>query len=318
MKKQKHIVTVGGGTGTFTLLRGLKKYPVRLTAVVSMADDGGSTGALRDQYGVLPPGDIRRALVALSESSRGLRELFAFRFSKGDFHNHTFGNLFLAALEKITGSFSEAIDEASRILNVRGEVVPVTLDNVRLSARLADGHIIRGEHNIDVPKKGFSGAPIKEVWLSPKAKINPKAAKALRSADIIIIGPGDMYTSIIPNLLVSGVSQAIRRSKAKKVYVGSLMTKFGETHSFSAPDFISEIERYVGEGTLDVAVFNKKRPSPTALRRYAAKRSKFVDPSALSRSSKKPRVLLADLLKEENFLVRHDEKKLARLLVSLL
>jgi uncharacterized cofD-like protein len=300
------------------LLRGLKKHPVRLTAIVSMADDGGSTGALRDQYGALPAGDIRRALVALSESSKTLRELFAFRFSKGDLHNHSFGNIFLAALEKITGNFSKSVDEASRILNVHGDVVPVTLGNVRLVARLANGHIIRGEHNIDVPKKGFSGAPIKDIWLSPAAKINPKAVSAIRSADMIVIGPGDMYTSIIPNFLVSGVPQALWRCRAKKVYVGSLMTKFGETHSFEAQDFISEVERYAGKGALDVVIFNKKRPSPAALRRYAAKRSKFVNPSALPKFAKKPRIILANLLKEENFLVRHDEKKLARFLLSLL
>src|SRR3989344_297873 len=250
LKKRPHFVVMGGGTGTFTVLSALKAYDVQLSAIVSMADDGGSTGILRDQYGVLPPGDVRRALVALSEASVELRELFNYRFSSGDFAGHSFGNLFLSTLEKIQGNFGSAVEEASRILNVKGNVIPVTLGNVRLYARLQDGTTLSGETNIDIPKRGRSRAPIDTVWLRPKAKINPHAEKAIMDADVVVIGPGDIYTSIIPNLLVSGVPKALQQSKARKVYVCNLMTKFGETQNFTAMNFLDAIERYLGKDIL--------------------------------------------------------------------
>lgn len=314
-KKLKHFVVIGGGTGTFTVLSALKKHPVYLSAIISMADDGGSTGILRDQYGVLPPGDVRRALVALSEDSGALRKLFNFRFKNGDFGGHSFGNLFLSALEKIKGNFAEAVEEVSKILNVKGGVIPVTLDNVRLCARLRDGTIIKGETNIDIPG-GRSLSPIEEVWLSPEAQINPSARKAISDADVIVIGPGDLYTSIIPNLLVRGMPEAISASKAKKVYICNLMTKSGETQNFVSKDFVREIEHYLKTGVLDTIVFNKKKPLKRILEQYAKEKSEFVEISQSSSIKNQPHFILADLIGRET-LVRHDPKKLAQILLKL-
>ncbi len=312
--KNKNIVVIGGGTGTFTVLSGLKAYPVNLTAVVSMADDGGSTGLLRDEYGVLPPGDVRRALIALSGSSDILRNLFTYRFPSGSLKGHSFGNLFLTALEKTTGSFSEALTEASRILNIQGEVVPVTLDNVRLIAQLSDGKVVKGEKNIDVPKS-FKRASIAGVWLEPKGKINPRVKEILNRADLIVIGPGDLYTSIVPNLLVRDVAQAIRKSKARKIYVGSLMTKFGETHGFGPQDFIKAIEKYLGRGVLDIVIFNSRRPKPRLLKKYSKERAEFVDVKNL-KLSKGPKILKIDVLDGDKF-IRHNADKLAKVILSL-
>jgi len=313
-KKIKNIVVIGGGTGTFAVLSALKQYPVDLTAVVSMADDGGSTGILRDQYGVLPPGDARRALVALSPSPV-LRDLFNYRFANGDLEGHSFGNLFLSALEKIHGNFALAVSEAGRVLNIKGTVLPVTLDNVRLVARLANGKLIRGETNIDISRERARAA-ISHLWLEPKAMLNPAASEALQKADLIIIGPGDLYTSIIPNLLVAGMSEDLRQSKAKKVYVCNVMTKYGETHGYKAEDFVCAIERYLGNGILDYALFNKTRPARAILAQYKKKRAELV---ALPRAmrTKKPKYIIADLLDGGN-LVRHSsDKKFAKILLSL-
>ncbi len=315
-KKQKLFVVIGGGTGTFTVLNALKKYPVKLSAVVSMADDGGSTGVLRDQYGVLPPGDVRRALVALSKEDFMMRKLFEYRFQNGDFAGHNMGNLFLSALEKLTGNFARAVEEASKILNVKGKVIPVTTDNVRLHAELYDGTIIKGETNIDIPKSKIKRSPIKKVWLEPGGFIYKIAQETILSADVIIIGPGDLYTSLIPNLLVSGVCEAIKKSKAKKIYICNLMTKFGETDNFSANKFVKEIENYIGKNVLDYVVFNTKKPTSKILLEYKKEGSEFVDFSQMVYSKIKPKYILSDILNTRKF-VRHDPKKLAQVVFSL-
>jgi len=311
---------MGGGTGTFVVLSALKNYPVELTAIVSMADDGGSTGMLRDQYGVLPPGDARRALVALSESSETLRELFNYRFQKGSLAGHSFGNIFLSALEQLKGNFGAAVEEASQVLNVKGRVLPVTLSNVRLFAELADGKILKGETNIDIPRTKIR-AKIKKVWLSPGAKINSEAREAIARADLIVIGPGDLYTSLIPNLLVRGAPEAIKKSKAKKVFVCNLMTKFGETHGFRAEDFIEEIEKYLGKNVLDYAVFNNKKPHPKTLARYKKEGAEFIEPPNvrnLVSDKVKPKYILADLLDDGPFIRHNPRQKLAKVLTGLL
>src|SRR3989344_1601469 len=318
--QKKKVVVMGGGTGTFVVLSALKNYPVELTAIVSMADDGGSTGMLRDQYGVLPPGDARRALVALSESSETLRELFNYRFQKGSLAGHSFGNIFLSALEQLKGNFGAAVEEASRVLNVKGRVLPVTLSNVRLFAELADGKIVKGETNIDIPRTK-ARAKIKKVWLSPGAKINPEAREAIARADLIVIGPGDLYTSLIPNLLVRGAPEAIKKSKAKKVFVCNLMTKFGETHGFRAEDFVEEIEKYLGKNVLDFAVFNNKKPANAILAKYKKEKAEFIEPPNVRNlvlDKVKPKYILADLLDEGPFIRHNPRQKLAKVLVSLL
>lgn len=302
------------------VLSALKGYPLDLTAIVSMADDGGSTGILRDQYGVLPPGDVRRALVALSQESETLRKLFNYRFESGGLAGYSFGNIFLSALEKIKGDFASAVLEASRVLNVRGRVLPVTLDNVRLNAKLSDGKIIKGETNIDIPKTKLR-AKIEKVWLSPSAKINAAAKNAILEADLVIIGPGDLYTSLIPNLLVKGVPEALKKSKAKKVYVCNLMTKFGETHDFKAEDFIGEIEKYLGHGGLDYAVFNNRKPHAKVLKRYKKEKAEFIDPPIVRSSvsnNNSSKYIFADLLDDGPFIRHNPRQKLAKVLISLL
>lgn len=316
-RKRKRIVTIGGGTGSFAVLTALRDYPVRLSAIVSMADDGGSTGVLRDQYGVLPPGDVRRALVALSRSRETLRDLFNYRFRGGDLRGHSFGNLFLTALEKTTGSFSRALKEAGQILNICGDVIPVTLERARLTARLHDGTILHGETNIDIPKER-GRAPIEKVWLTPHVRLNPRAREALAAADAVVIGPGDLYTSIIPNLLVSGMSVAIRRAKAKKIYLANMMTKRGETDGFTAADFVREVERYLGHGVLDYVVINSRRPRPEVLRRYRLKGAAFVSPEVIVARGGRPRYVVRDLLSREGTLVRYDQKKLAQAILALI
>lgn len=312
----KTIVTVGGGTGSFIVVSALKNYPVRLKAIVSMADDGGSTGALRDQYGVLPPGDVRRALVALSGSSDTLRELFNYRFTSGGLAGHSFGNIFLTALEKLTGDFRSGLREASRILNIRGEVIPVTTDNVRLHARLADGRRIRGETNIDISPKRRS--PIADIWLEPAARINPAARAAIGEADLIVIGPGDIYSSIIPNLLVRGMPEAIRAARAKTVFITNIMTKRGETDGFSAENFFQTVERYLGGRRFDYIFFNTGKPPPRLLRRYQRRGSEFVQPPIRRHTAGKPRYILADFLDRGPFLRHGPRAKLARAIASLL
>jgi len=263
--KDKKIVVIGGGTGTYTVLSALRGRPVYLSAIVSMSDDGGSTGVLREEFGILPTGDVRRAIVALSKHpDELLAKLFNYRFREGSsaqaggLNGHNFGNLIITALERICGDFEKAIAEASRLLAVEnGEVIPVTLSNVQLLAELENGSTIKGETNIDIPKHDGELA-INKVWLEPSAKANPRALKALRQADLIVMGPGDLYTSVLPNLLVKGVSEAIVQSKAKKVFICNLMTKYGETHGFVAKDFIEALENYLGEGVLDGIILNNQ------------------------------------------------------------
>lgn len=313
-----NIVTIGGGTGSFTVLSALKGHPgVNLTAIITMSDDGGSTGILRDQYGVLPPGDVRRALVALSEESQVMRDLFNYRFKEGGLNGHSFGNLFIAALQKVTGNFSSALQEASRILNVEGEVAPVTLDDVRLCARLANGSIVRGETNIDIPREK-NRSPITEAWLEPDARINPSLRRILHAADLIVIGPGDLYTSIIPNFLVKGVREEIKKSKAKKVLLCNLMTKRGETDHFTAKEFLAATERYLGTGVLDYAVFNNRKPPERLVRKYKREGAEFVDITTLPKPQGKLRYVFADIIDTEKFVRHGPPRKIAKTLLSLI
>lgn len=314
--QQKRVVVIGGGTGTYTVLSGLKKYDdVHPTAIVSMADDGGSTGVLRDELGVLPPGDVRRSLVALSESEKTLRDLFNYRFRTGKLEGHSFGNLFLAALEGVLGRFDHAVEHAAKILRVRGSVIPVTLDDVRLSARLEDGTIVRGETNIDIPKHDGS-LRIEEVFLKPQARAYRKAREAIAEADRIVIGPGDLFTSVIPNLLVSGIREAIRGSSAKKVYIVNVMTKFGETHDFQVQDFVAAVEKYLGNGVLDYVLYNTARPSPERLKKYAAERAEFVawDDAWMK---KHPAAFVGGNFLRDAGLIRHHPDRLAKAILDI-
>ena len=273
---ESKIAVIGGGTGSFTLLSALKDHTSQLAAIVNMVDDGGSTGVLRDELGALPPGDVRQCLVALSESPK-IRELFNYRFDGGTFEGHSFGNLFITVLEKTTGSFAEAIDTASEILRVKGTVIPATLDDVRLQMQWPgkESLTLRGERVIDAEHFKLDPRRAKLV-LDPEPKVNPMAIKAIEQADLVVIAPGDLYTSLGPLLAIEGVGDALRRTKAKVVYVCNLVTKVGQTSGFKVSDHAAEIERLGGGGFLDAVLYNNQIPSDRVLERYAKEKAYIV------------------------------------------
>lgn len=327
--RNKKIVTIGGGTGSFMLLSGLRNYPAELTAIVSMTDDGGSTGVLRDELGVLPPGDVRQCLVALSDSSRELRELMNYRFVSGGLKGHSFGNLLLSALEKINGSFSLGVAEAAKILNVKGEVIPVTNANTQLCMELKDGSVLKGEQKITL-SQSLQQIGIRKNYLAPRAKANPLALKRIREADFIVIGPGNHYSSVVPNLLVTGVAEAIRRSKAKVIYNCNLINKPWHTENYSLDDYAEEIESYLGGRRLDFVTFNSRVPDKKLIKRYAESRELLVklDPAARKRrsyqvveadllSDRRPRYSRADRIAAGRSFIRHDGDKLAKLIMFI-
>ncbi len=251
------IVCIGGGTGTFVVLKGLKNHSVNLTAVVTMSDSGGSNKRIRDEFGLLPTSDIRQCLVALSDESGGvglMRQLFMYRFEKGEgLKGMTFGNLFMAALTDITGNQREAILQTRKVLKIKGTVLPVSYTATNLFAEYEDGTVVNEEHFIDEPEHDGM-LKITKVYLQPEAEANPDALKAILDADLIILGPGDLYTSLVPNLLVKGIPEAIEKSKAKKIYITNLMTKYGQTYGFSAADHVAVINKFIGNSLTGVVV----------------------------------------------------------------
>lgn len=313
----KKIVVIGGGTGLYTVLQGLKEYNCDITAVVTMADDGGSSGRLRDEFGHLPPGDVRRCLVALSTENRVLRSLFEYRFDKGHgLNGHSFGNLFLTALAEITGSMEQAISEAAKLLNIKGRVMPATTDDVRLCAELEDGTLIRGETNIDV-RKVKPELRIRRVFLTPEATVYPPAAEAIRNAHILVIGPGDLYSSLIPNLLVRGVPEAVRECRGVRIYVCNLMTKHGETDGFAASDFVAGVSAYLGgPGILDYMVVNSGSFPSALLEKYALEQAYPVYLDLERCKSMVPKIVPGDLVSKGS-LVRHDSHTLAWLIIQV-
>ncbi len=326
----KKVVTIGGGTGSFTLLSGLKKYPIELSAIVSMADDGGSTGILRDELGVLPPGDVRQCLVALSDSSEMLRRLMNYRFENGGLSGHSFGNLFLSALEKITGDFTSGVAEAAKILNVRGEVIPVTKTDTNLKMELRSGHILSGEHEINTDVE-VGAIGIKRVFLAPSARANPRAIQKILEADLIIIGPGNHYCSIIPNLLVRGIPAAIRKSKATVVYNCNLINKRGHTDGFTLEKHVDEIHRFLGGGRIDFVTFNTKKPPRALLARYSRENGGLITFTNDKNAERRYRVLQSDFLSRHmtrvdaadkigktRAFIRHDAEKLGKALMMIL
>lgn len=322
------VVTIGGGTGSYTSLRGLKKYPIHLSAIVNMIDDGGSSGRLRDELGVLPPGDVRQCLVALAESSRLLRDLFSYRFEVGELKGHSFGNIFLSTLEKQTGSMKKAISEVGKILNIKGKVVPVTFDKKsKLCVDLADGSTIEGETHIDEVEKMEKRAEIVRAYLKPGAKLNEDAKTAIKHADCIVIGPGDLFTSILPNILVKGMPLALKKSKAKKIYVLNLMTKVGQTTTFKASDHIKALEKYLGKGVLDYVLVNDRKPKKNVLSWYRKYEEHPVEDDLNEKYKFKiiRKDLVKDVIIEQNpvdtrrrSIIRHDSAKLAASIISLI
>ncbi|MBS3904312.1 MAG: YvcK family protein [Simkania sp.] len=315
----KKIVVIGGGTGNFAVLRGLKNYEVDLSAIVSMADDGGSTGILRDELGVLPPGDVRQCLVALSDSSRLMRSLMNYRFENGGLEGHSFGNLLLSALEKVTGSFEKAVEEAGKILNIKGKVIPVTTHQVRLRMVLSNRKILEGEKEIYLSQEIDLG--YKSIFLEPYPKANPQAIHEIRNADLVVLGPGGLHTSLIPNLLVEGLIDALRDSQAKKTFVVNLMNRRGQTTGYRVSDYLREINRFIGHDIFDYVLVNDQKPPQHLIEVYAE------EGDLVENDIEESRILSAPLLGElkelpakdfiKRSLIRHDPRKLAQELMKI-
>ena len=264
MRTKIKVVTIGGGTGLSVLLRGLKKYPLEITAVVTVADDGGSSGKIRSDMNIPSPGDIRNVIAALSDVESYLEKMFQYRFDSGEVKGHPVGNLMIAAMTDIHGDFSTAVKVMSRILNVRGTVLPTTNDIATLNAVLSDGEIIRGESSITK-----AGGVIDHVYITPsRVKPNEDVLKAIEEADYIIMGPGSLYTSIIPNLVISKVSEKIRESNAKKIYVCNVMTQHGETDNYTVSDHIVAINKHVEENIFDLVIANSREFDDSILSKY--------------------------------------------------
>jgi len=320
------IVALGGGTGLSTLLRGLKEHVVRgtdrnasaerpirdLAAIVTVTDDGGSSGRLRRENRILPPGDIRNCMVALSKDEALLGRLFQYRFHAGrGLVGHNFGNLFLAALTHVTGDFTEAIRVTSRVLAIRGRIFPSTLSNVHLVGRLENGRAVHGETNITA-----SRSPIKKIKLSPRrVRPLPKAVEAIRDADLILLGPGSLYTSILPNLLIPEIAKAIARSRAPRVYIANLMTQPGETAGYGLADHLRAIQKHVPRRVIDCVVANRQAVSPEVARRYRAEGAEPVAVDLAELEKLGYRVILDNLL-EEDGVIRHNTRRLSRLLLD--
>ena len=320
------VVALGGGTGLSALLRGLKEHVVRrrdrrptakrpiadLAAIVTVTDDGGSSGRLRRENRILPPGDIRNCMVALSKDEALLSRLFQYRFHAGrGLRGHNFGNLFLAALTHVTGDFAEAVRVSSKVLAVRGRIFPSTISNVHLVATLANGRRVQGETRISRSK-----VPIRKIELNPR-RVRPlsTAIEAIQQADVIFMGPGSLYTSVIPNLLIPEIAHAVAHSKAPRVYIANLMTQPGETTQYVLSDHLRAIKEHVRGRVIDAVVANRKSISPEVARRY---RAQGAAPVVIDRDNvKKMKVrLITDNLVEEHGVLRHNSPRLARLLVD--
>lgn len=330
---RKRVVVIGGGTGTYAVLSGLKKYRnLDINVIVSMMDSGGSNRVIRDEFGLLPTSDIRQCILALSSdnSDEILRNLFNYRYTQGTgISGMTFGNLFMAALTDIyKGDQEKAIYETCRILDVRGGIIPVTFDSSQLVATYDNGVQVLGEHFIDEPTKKTIFHRIVNLEVFPKAKANKKALLAIRNADLIILGPGDLYTSILCNVVVDGISKAIKRSQAKKLFVMNIMTRFGQTDGFSAADHIKEMEKYLGEGVFDFCLLNKRGTINKEALRWYRENDTFSVKDDLEKL-RKIKVVRRNVVSEKIFrrsrsdklvrsLIRHDPNKLAKAVVELL
>ncbi len=312
-EQRSNVVVIGGGTGSSALLSGLKQYPLNLSAIVTTFDSGGSSGVLREEFGFPPFGDLRKCLVALSDQNRfseSLSTASEFRFSaESSLNGHTVGNLLLAALTSMHGDVEHAVQLMSQMLGVDGEVIPVSLQSADLCARLSDGSILRGESTIDLRNGDTPG--IAEVYLDPPADTNPRALEAIASADAIVMGPGDLFTSIIPNLLTGQIADAIAQSDAKKIYICNLMTKRGETGDFDASDFAREIVRYLDGTLLDAVLVNSRAIPDDILARYAEEGAGQVQHSEAD-LIRFTRTTLAAPMSVNHPKVRHDPDLLAK------
>jgi uncharacterized cofD-like protein len=318
---RKRICTIGGGTGNFVMLRGLKHYDIDISAIVSMADAGGSTGILRDELGVLPAGDTRQCVIALSNSSRVMRNLMNYRFEEGGFKGHNFGNLFLSVLEKVTGSFEKAVEELGKILNMRGKVLPVTTQQVHLKMVLANRKVLESEQEIYLSQEIDQG--YRSIFLEPHPTANPHAIDEILNADAIVLGPGGLHTSLVANLLVEGVAEALVRSQAIKIFVVNLMNRKGQTTNYKVSDYVREVAKYIGKDVFDYILVNNQSPCAELIEEY--KEEGELVPNDLKED---PRVVEAPLLGEKHSeqkgdllkrsLIRHDSKNLAYELMKII
>ena len=334
MKIRKKIVTIGGGTGSFTLLSGLKNYPIDITAIVSMADDGGSAGRLRDELGVLPAGDVRQCLVALSESSHLMRELMGYRFEDGSLRGHSFGNIFVSALQKVCGGMSEGVEEAGKILNVRGRVLPVTEGDMRLVIGLENGTVLNGEDELDTNEElRQQGTRLTSIGLQQPVAANSDALLAIREADMIILGPGDQFASIIPNLLAGGMAEAIQDSQAEVLYIANLTNKRGLTPGWTVDSYVDSLEGYIGRDRIDAVIWNQKPISKRLIAKYEEQEGERAvvrfDPA--EKPSRRYKLVAAnivsntpakkgkhDAIAETRSFIRHDLDKLAQAVMFVL
>lgn len=317
-----NVLTIGGGSGQFALLSGLRDLDgISVTAVVSMMDSGGSTGRLRDELGILPPGDVLKCVVALSPHQELARRILQKRFLKDRrLAGHNAGNMLLTMLSRYTGSFPSGVAALCEILDARGTILPVTTDQATLVAELTDGRRIYGEEAIDIPR-GHQREKISDVFLVPHHSdaihVYPPVVEAIAGADYILIGPGDLFTSIIPNLIVPGVAEALREAGARLIYIMNIMTKFGETHNFTATDFVEKLEAYLGRA-VDSVVYNSSPPAESVCKMYAAQKSECVRLDPEDGFWTRRRLHAGDLLETDGLVLRHDSKKLAALLQNIL
>src|SRR3989338_3879060 len=313
LEKGPRIVAIGGGTGLSVLLQGLKEYTSNISAIVTVADDGGSSGRLRQEFDILPPGDIRNCLVALADAPMLMQDLFQFRFdSSSELSGHSFGNLFITVMTKLTGDFEKAVKESSRVLAIRGQVIPSTLNNVSLGARYKDGSTIEGEAAIPKSKR-----PIARVFLKPQeACATPDALKAITEAQVIILGPGSLYTSIIPNLLIKELERAIAASSALKIYICNVMTQAGETEGYSAFDHIQAIIEHSSPKIIDSCIVNSAKIPKELLEKYSFENSYPVNVDLQKLRQAGYRVIEDDIVNVKDY-VRHDSAKLARIVMGL-
>ncbi|MDY0382683.1 MAG: YvcK family protein [Atribacterota bacterium] len=311
LEKGPRIVVIGGGTGLYTLLRGLKQFTSNITAVVTAFDSGGSSGRLRDELGVLPPGDIRNCLVALSTEELLMKKLFQYRFSNGSLEGHSFGNLFITAMSEVSGDFSTAIEKSSEVLAIRGKVLPSSIDDVTLCARLKNQKLVKGEDKISQCKEG-----IESIFIEPSPVLPlPETVRAIQEADTIILGPGSLYTSVICNLLVKGIPEAICQSGAVKVYICNVMTQPGETDNYTASMHVKEIIKYLPHNCLNFILLNSQRLNKQLTVRYKKEGAFMVKDDLPPIFDKKTRVLRQELLSEYNF-ARHHSEKLAKMVID--
>lgn len=325
----KKLVTIGGGTGSFTVLSGIKNISnVEISAIVSMADDGGSTGVLRDELGVLPPGDIRQCLVALSEHSDVVRALMSYRFTDGALSGHSFGNILLAALEKVSGSFSSGVEVASEILKIKGRVIPVTENIATLCIELNTGEILEGENKINHFDIENGGGLIKCIYYKEKVELNNHAKKAIEEADYIIIGPGNFYCSIIPNLIVDGFTDTIKNSKAKIIVPINLTNKKGHTLNWSSKKYVEEIEKFLNK-KVDIILLNNEKPTSEQIEKYELQEGDGVvviddlngDIRTVNKKLLSHKIIensKGDNIATTRSIIRHDSNKLADVIKNII